>query len=151
MPPQVVALDGKTSRLSAKSNKKTTIPDLLATLALEGCIDAMGTQPSIAQAIRDRCAAPATQTPHQVKEEVSKEHGRLETRRCYVFDALGCLLKPTRWPDLRCFAVIESTCESQGKREQERRYYISSLAPNADRPAGPGGAVIPPKNQGAQK
>jgi len=42
-----------------KSNEKTAIPELLATLALEGCIvtiDAMGAQPSIAQAIRDRGA-----------------------------------------------------------------------------------------------
>ena len=38
-----------------KSNEKTAIPELLATLALEGCIvtiDAMGTQPNIAQTIR---------------------------------------------------------------------------------------------------
>ncbi len=190
--PQVVALDGKTSRRSAKaceaplhlvsafaadagvilgqqatatkSNEKTAIPDLLASLALEGCIvtiDAMGTQPSIAQAIRDRradyvlaikdnqpqlkeaiddffaqfCAAPAAQTPHQVNEEVNKAHGRLETRRCYVFDALDCLPKPARWPDLRCFVVIESTRESRGKTEQERRYYLSSLEPNADQVA----------------
>ncbi|ERS88794.1 ISAs1 family transposase [Halomonas sp. PBN3] len=190
--PQVVALDGKTSRRSVKaceaplhlvsafaadagailgqqatatkSNEKTAIPDLLASLALEGCIvtiDAMGTQPSIAQAIRDRradyvlaikdnqpqlkeaiddffaqfCAAPAAQTPHQVNEEVNKAHGRLETRRCYVFDALDCLPKPARWPDLRCFVVIESTRESRGKMEQERRYYLSSLEPNADQVA----------------
>jgi hypothetical protein len=83
----VVSLDGKTSRRSGgvdatalhlvsafaaeagivlgqratdeKSNEKTAIPQLLAVLALEGCIltiDAMGTQPSIAQAIRDRGA-----------------------------------------------------------------------------------------------
>ncbi|GHU13768.1 hypothetical protein FACS189441_1930 [Betaproteobacteria bacterium] len=42
-----------------KSNEKTAIPSLLQTLALEGCIvtiDAMGTQPNIAQAIRDRRA-----------------------------------------------------------------------------------------------
>jgi len=190
--PQVVALDGKTSRRSAKacqaplhlvsafaadagvilgqqataakSNEKTAIPDLLTTLALEGCIvtiDAMGTQPSIAQAIRDRRAdyvlavkdnqpqlkdaiddfyaqfraAPAVQTPHQVKEEVSKAHGRLETRRCYVFDALECLPKPARWPGLRCFAVVESTRETQGRTEHEHRFYISSLAPNADQMA----------------
>jgi len=83
----VVAIDGKTSRRSGKvdatplhlvsafaaaaglvlgqrataekSNEKTAIPALLATLALEGCIvtiDAMGTQANIAQAIRDRGA-----------------------------------------------------------------------------------------------
>lgn len=42
-----------------KSNEKTAIPELLATPALEGCIvtvDAMGTQASIAQAIRERSA-----------------------------------------------------------------------------------------------
>ena len=188
--PQVVALDGKTSRRSAKageaplhlvsafaadagmilgqqataakSNEKAAIPELLATLALEGCIvtiDAMGTQPSIAQAIRDRQAdymlavkrnqpqlkdaiddffalfqsAAADQTPHQVSEDVNKDHGRQETRRCYVFDALECLPKPGRWPDLRSFVVIESTREVNGKVTQERRYYISSLAPEADR------------------
>ena len=84
---EVVAIDGKTSRRSGsvsttplhrvsafaararlvlgqrataeKSNEKTAIPELLATLALDGCIvtiDAMGTQPNIAQAIRDRGA-----------------------------------------------------------------------------------------------
>jgi hypothetical protein len=83
----VASIDGKTSRRSAKvgdtplhlvsafaagagvvlyqqttaekSNEKTAIPELRATLALEGCIvaiDAMGTQPGIAQAIRDRGA-----------------------------------------------------------------------------------------------
>ncbi|WP_017429388.1 ISAs1 family transposase [Vreelandella jeotgali] len=190
--PQVVALDGKTSRRSARaceaplhlvsafaadagvilgqqatatrSNEKTAIPDLLATLALEGCIvtiDAMGTQPSIAQAIRERRAdyvlaikenqpqlkeaiddffeqfgmAPASQTPHQFKEEVNKAHGRLETRRCYVFDALDCLPKPDRWPDMRCFAVIESTREYRGRMERDYRYYISSLEPNAEQMA----------------
>ncbi|SHM13097.1 ISAs1 family transposase [Vreelandella subglaciescola] len=187
--PQVAALDGKTSRRSAKacegplhlvsafaadagvilgqqatatkSNEKTAIPELLASLALKGCIvtiDAMGTQPSIAQAIRDRQAdyvlavkdnqpqlktaiedffdlfqsAPADKTPHQVSETVNKDHGRLETRRCYVFDALACLSHPERWPDLRCFAVVESSCERQGKVTRERRYYLSSLGPDAE-------------------
>lgn len=185
---QVVALDGKTSRRSAKageaalhlvsafaveagvilgqqatatkSNEKTAVPELLATLALEGCIvtiDAMGTQPSIAQAIRDRQAdyvlavkrnqpqlyeafhdffalfqaAPADKTPHHVSEDVDKDHGRQEIRRCYVFEALECLPPPERWPDLKSFAVIESTREVNEKRTQERRCYISSLPPNA--------------------
>ena len=83
----VVAIDGKSSRRTGKvdatplhlvsafaagaglvlgqrataekSNEKTAIPELLATLALEGCIvtlDAMGTQTNIAQAIRNRGA-----------------------------------------------------------------------------------------------
>jgi predicted transposase YbfD/YdcC len=145
-----------------KSNEKTAIPLLLHTLALEGCIvtiDAMGTQASIAQAIRDRgadyvlavkdnqptlaesvCsffnrfkASPAAGTPHGVAETVEKDHGRLETRRCYVFDQLSCLAKPEQWPDMKCFAVIESERTIRGKTTREQRYYISSLAPDAAR------------------
>ena len=87
-----------------KSNEKTAIPELLATLALEGCIvtiDAMGTQANIAQDIRNRGAdyilalkdnqptlaasvreffaqfqAAPTRTPHTVVETVEKDHAR---------------------------------------------------------------------------
>jgi predicted transposase YbfD/YdcC len=185
----VVAIDGKTSRrtgkvdatplhlvsafaagaglvlgqraTAAKSNEKTAIPDLLATLALEGCIvtiDAMGTQVNIAQAVRDRGAdyvlavkdnhpiladamrdffalfktAP-DRTLHTMAETVEKNHGRLETRRCYAFAQLDCLYKPAQWPDLKSFAVIESERCINGKTSIEQRFYLSSLAPVADR------------------
>lgn len=186
---EVVAIDGKTSRRSgkagatplhlvsafaaqaglvlgqrataAKSNEKTAIPELLATLALEGGIvtlDAMGTQPNIAQAIRDRRAdyilavkdnqltlaesitdfvsafeAAPGKTPHQVSEVVEKDHGRLEVRRCHVFDQLDCLHAPSRWPDLKSFAMITSERTVCGKTSVERRFYVSSLAPDAQR------------------
>lgn len=185
----VVAIDGKTSRrtgkvgatplhlvsafaagaglvlgqrvTAVKSNEKTAIPELLATLALEGCIvtiDAMGTQANIAQAIRDRSAdyilavkenqptladamrdfftlfklAP-DKTPHTMAETVEKDHGRLETRRCYAFDQLACLHRPEQWPDLQSFAVIESQRCVSGKTSTEQRFYLSSLAPDAAR------------------
>lgn len=185
----VVAVDGKTSRrtgkvdatplhlvsafaagaglvlgqraTAAKSNEKTAIPELLATLALEGCIvtlDAMGTQANIAQTIRDRGAdyvlavkdnqptlaasirdffaqfqAQPTLTPHTVAETVEKDHGRLETRRCYAFDPLDCLARPEQWPDLKSFAVIETERCINGKTSLERRFYISSLPADAHR------------------
>ncbi len=145
-----------------KSNEKTAIPLLLQTLALEGCIvtiDAMGTQANIAQAIRDRGAdyvlavkdnqpkladsirdfftifkeSPLGKTPHGVAETVEKDHGRIETRRCYVFDQLDCLTNAGQWPNLKCFVVIESERTIKGKTAREQRYYISSLAPNAQR------------------
>ncbi len=144
-----------------KSNEKTAIPELLASLALEGCIvtiDAMGTQPSIAEAIRDKKAdyvlavkdnqptlaasirdffalfqtAPE-KTPHTFAETVEKDHGRLEIRRCYAFDQLDCLAKPEVWPGLRSFAVMETERSSNGKVSIEQRLYISSLAPDAQR------------------
>lgn len=185
----VVAIDGKTSRRSGKidatplhlvsafaagvglvlgqrataqkSNEKTAIPELLATLALEGCIvtiDAMGTQTSIAQAIRDRRAdyvlavkdnqpqladsirdffaqfkiAPQ-RTPHTASETVEKDHGRIEIRRCVAFDQLDCLANPEQWPDLKSFVVIESERSIRGKTTIERRFYISSLPAEAAR------------------
>ena len=186
---EVVAIDGKTRRRSGKvdatplhlvsafaaeagvvlgqqataekSNEKTAIPELLATLALEGCIvtiDAMGTQPSIAQAIRNRGAdyvlsvkdnqpiladsirdffvafeADPSKTPHGFDEIVEKDHGRLEVRRCYAFDQLECLPAPERWPDLKSFAVITSERTIKGKATLEHRFYISSLPANPSR------------------
>jgi predicted transposase YbfD/YdcC len=126
-----------------KSNEKTAIPELLSTLALEGCIvtiDAMGTQANIAQAIRDRGAdyvlaakdnqphladsirdffiqfqAVPERTPHTAAETVEKNHGRIEVRRCFAFDQLDCLAKPEQWADLKSFAVIESERCIRGK------------------------------------
>lgn len=143
-----------------KSNEITAIPELLSTLALTGCtvtIDAMGTQTAIAKAIRDRGADsilavkdnqpklaesiqdfwrsfrahPASHTPHSFAETVEKNHGRIETRRCYVFDQLECLNKPHQWPGLHSFAVLESERAIGDKATGEQRLYISSLAPDA--------------------
>ena len=185
----VVAIDGKTSRRSGKvgatplhlvsafaagaglvlgqrataekSNEKTAIPELLATLALEGCIvtiDAMGTQPNIAQAIRDRGAdsvlaakdnqpklaesirdffeafqAAPGKTPHHNDEALEKNHGRIEVRRCQVFDQLGCLHAPERWPDLKSFAVVTAERTMKGQTSVEHRFHISSRPPDAAR------------------
>lgn len=186
---EVVAIDGKTSRRSGKvgatplhlvsvfaagaglvlgqrataekSNEKTAIPELLATLALEGCIvtiDAMGTQPNIGQAIRDRGAdyilsvkdkqptladsmqdffvafqASPDKTPHGFDEVVEKDHGRLELRRCYAFDQIDCLHAPERWPDQKSFAVIASERTIKGKTTLEHRFDITRLPADAAR------------------
>ena len=50
-------------------------------------------------------------TPHGVPETVEKDHGRLETCRCYSFSQLECLVKSEQWPNLYSFAVVESTRE----------------------------------------
>lgn len=145
-----------------KSNEITAIPELLSTLALAGCtvtIDAMGTQAAIAEAIQERGADyvlavkdnqprlaesiedfwrafrahPASLTPHASSESVEKNHGRIETRRCTVFDQLECLDKPQQWKGLRSFAVLESERILGDKTTRERRLYISSLPPDVQR------------------
>ena len=134
---------------SEKSNEKTAIPELLQTLALKGYIvalDAMGTQASIAEQIQAReadyvlavkdnqrllseptreffeaFASDPQSTPHSVPETVEKDHGRLETRRCYSFSQLECLVKPEQWPNLYSFAVVESTREIGEKVTSSRK------------------------------
>ena len=67
-----------------------------------------------------------------MQEIVEKDHGRLETRRCYAFSQLEYLFKPEQWPNLRSFAVVESTREIGEKVATSRRLYISSLPANAE-------------------
>ena len=143
-----------------KSNEITAIPELLATLALTGTIvtiDAMGTQTGIAKTIVERGADyvlpvkdnqprlaesihdfhrcflqhPAAHTAHSFVETVDKDHGRVETRRCWAFDQIDCLSGPGQWAGLRSFAVVESERWSDGVASVERRICISSLAPDA--------------------
>ena len=100
-------------RVDDRSNEITAIPELLKTLALDGClvtIDAMGCQKRIAQTLRDRGAdyvlALKGNQPqlheavvetfaveqaevfegcdHDFHQTVRKNHGRIETRRCWV-------------------------------------------------------------------
>ena len=129
-------------------------------LAPKGCIitlDAMGTQASIAEQIQvqeadyvlavkdnqrllsesirgffEAFVSGRQSTPHSVQETVEKDHGRLETRRCYAFSQLAYLVKPEQWPNLRSFAVVESTREIGEKVTTSRRLYISSLEANVE-------------------
>lgn len=78
-------------------------------------------------------AGDPARVPHSYFEQLEKDHGRLEVRRCYVFDQLQCLPQPERWPGLRTFVMLESERTVDHQTSLERRYYISSLAPDAER------------------
>ena len=184
----VVAIDGKTSRRTTtkakatplhmvsafaadiglvlgqtataeKSNEITAIPELLATLALEGCvvtIDAMGAQTSIARQIRKggadyvlcvkdnhpklvesfllaQAGVGGKLAPSSTSETTDDGHGRREVRRCWAFDAVDRLYKAEQWVDLRSFAIVERERTVGTKTSRERRYYISSLPADAKR------------------
>jgi predicted transposase YbfD/YdcC len=116
-----------------KSNEITAIPELLAKLAIEGCvvtIDAMGTQTKIARTIRERGAhyvlcvkenhpnlhdsilfadidPRGPLTPSSTHETTIKDHGRIEIRRCCAYAAIDRLYKSEDWQDLASFAVVE--------------------------------------------
>lgn len=139
-------------------------PELLDALLLKGAIitiDAMGCQQRIAQKIVDGeadyvLAVKANQGLLQARvhkafaarqrwpdlyrdechehEEIGKDQGHIETRRCVVLPYAPCSMDALhRWPKLRSVAMVESTREIGDTVTTERRYYVSSLPPNAER------------------
>ena len=144
-----------------KSNEITAIPELLKTLALQGTIvtiDAMGTQTKIAETIRrgeaDYVLCVKDNHPNLLDsimfaglgpegalqpcstDEVTAtkpNHGRLEVRRCWAYDAVDRLYKHEQWKDIRSFAIIERERTQDGRTSIERAYFISSRPADAAR------------------
>jgi predicted transposase YbfD/YdcC len=138
-------------KVDEKSNEITAIPYLLELLELNGClvtIDAMGCQKEIAGTIRERHAdyllavkgnqehllddieryfAETNPAQHDYAEDVNKDHGRIETRQCWVSDEVQGMSHFEQWPGLNSLVMVRATCESQGNVSVETRYYISSL------------------------
>ena len=143
-----------------KSNEIVAIPELLDSLKVEGAvitIDAIGCQKEIAVKIRENkadyvlclkanhptfhtqvkksfeelmSADNLKNTEHTVFETVEKDHGRIETRRCYAMST-SAISKAAEWNDLNSVTMIERLREINGKISSKKHYYISSLAPDA--------------------
>ena len=149
-------------QVDEKSNEITAIPALLDLLALEGAIvtiDAMGCQHKIAAKIRAKKAdylfglkgnqgrlrndvelflkeqrardfADTTVTYH---ETVEKEHGRIETRRVWACGDIEWLRQShKKWASLRSIVMVEYSRETAEGTRRETRFYVSSLAPDAE-------------------
>jgi len=71
---------------------------------------------------------------HDRDESTDAGHGRIETRRVWVTDDLSWLKQAGDWPGLKSVVVVECDREVIGHdRSVERRYYITSLTPDAQR------------------
>ena len=146
-----------------KSNETTAIPALLERLAVSGAlitIDAIACNPTIARTIVEAGAdyllavkenqpsllgemrsyfddAPAAETDTLTLHD--KGHGRVETRRHVVSQAVDWMSGHRRYPGEPRFAglttigMVESTAEKAGETSTERRFYISSAALDAAR------------------
>ena len=67
---------------------------------------------------------------------MSKEHGRLETRKVWHISIRRKWKEAcAQWPGLKTIAVVEATREIQGVISTETRYYLSSLDLDAKRVA----------------
>jgi predicted transposase YbfD/YdcC len=93
-------------------------------------------QPTLAQAIEgffDGAGRAGWQgVPHTFAEWIEKDHGRIETRRCWATSDLGCLDEGHGWPQAKTLALAEAVREINGVVSVERRYYISSLGADAE-------------------
>ena len=144
-----------------KSNEITAIPALLDLLDIKGCIvtiDAMGCQEDIAAKIIDKksdyilavkdnqknlhheiidffeCARQHDfkGITHDYFEEISKGHGRVETRKSWISTCLDTIENTTKWPGITAIGMVESERYIKGITTVERRHYIASIAQDAE-------------------
>jgi predicted transposase YbfD/YdcC len=137
-----------------KTNEITAIPQLLEMLDIKGSIvtiDAMGTQTAIAEKIienKGNYILAVKGNQGYLEEEVhttckqnrpvfnncivEKGHGRIESRRCEVFEKGLIVDFENRWKNLKSVIKITSTRELPDKTETQQRYYISSLSTDCD-------------------
>ena len=152
-------------KVDGRSNEITAIPELLDSLDVSGCtvtIDAMGCQKEVAAKIvendadyalslkgnqprlrADVCAmfseagdSDFSDLSFDYCETVNKDHGRIETRRCWSVSDPGYISyfnDLDEWPCLRSVAMVESERLVNGERFTSVRYYISSLPEDAVR------------------
>jgi len=144
-------------KTDAASNEIEAVPRLLEILDVKGCIvtlDAMGTQREIAQKIVDKrgdyvLALKGNQgllheevreywkdpelpeKEYDAYETVEKGHGRIETRRYRVSDKIDWLQVRSEWAGLRSIGMVESERMVAGHSSLQRRYYLTSLKPDA--------------------
>lgn len=144
-----------------KSNEITAIPALLDLLDIKGCIvtiDAMGCQEDIAAKIIDKksdyilavkdnqknlhheiidffeCARQHDfkGVTHDYFEEISKGHGRVETRKSWISNCLDTIENTTKWSGITAIGMVESERYIKGITTVERRHYIASIAQDAE-------------------
>lgn len=149
-------------KVDGKSNEITALPVLLKLLEVKGCvvtIDAMGCQKDLASQIVEQkgdyvlClkgnqgslheetryffeeakAMKFHDVPYDYHETIEKDHGRIETRRCWMVEeaAIEWLDRKDQWPGLASIAAIEAERRIDKKSTKETRYFISSLKGSA--------------------
>jgi len=136
-------------KVEEKSNEIKAIPEVLESLDIEDAtvtIDAIGTQTEIVELIRkkkghyflsvkgnqkglldDLESAFKIHQGYDPIEQIEKDHGRIETRRCSILPAKDFLLEENmnKWKDVATLIKIDASREIKGVRTEETQYYIS--------------------------
>jgi predicted transposase YbfD/YdcC len=144
-------------RTQDKSNEIKALPELLKMLKIPGSIvtiDGAGCQKDIVRAIikknkADYCIAlkgnqetiynemvqyaqdcigdPLLREKYEMKTTYDKGHGRIETRKYYMFTDLSWYEDKSKWEGLNSLIAVESTRTQKGQTTTETRYFITSL------------------------
>jgi len=132
-----------------KINESAEIPGMLEKLNIEGAIvtaDALNCQKAIAEKIREKGAHYflalkgnqgilyedaqsyfLSRDKMDYYEEINKEHGRLEVRRCWSTGSIEWLKKEhPEWKDLKSVCYIERERHIKGSISKEIALYITS-------------------------
>jgi predicted transposase YbfD/YdcC len=148
-------------KVDDKSNEITAIPQLLDRLEVAGCIvtvDAIGCQVKVVAKIIEKQAdyvLPVKENqgklyetlrllfddPVEIKrvrcdyhKTMDKGHGRIEVRECWTTshgEYLRYIASQAQWPGLQTVAMVQAERRIGEQSSVERRYFISSLAPDA--------------------
>lgn len=148
------------TKVSAKSNEITAIPELLKILTIEGnivTIDAMGCQKEIAQTIIEQkgdyiLALKGNHgnlyqevvelfkfarkqdwqgIEHQFYQTRNQGHGRVEIRRHWTMGHTSYLSGAEKWKGLQTIGLVESERRIKDKITVEQRYYLMSIPSDA--------------------
>ena len=143
--------------VDGKSNEIVALPKLLRLLSLEGTVvtaDAMHCQRQVARQVMEQSgdyvlALKGNQgslnddvrfllddptTPVAQATELSKGHGRIETRTGYVSNDVEWLKETHGWPGLKAVGkVVTRRDEQNGRTSVETRYYLMSQAFSPER------------------
>jgi predicted transposase YbfD/YdcC len=139
-------------KVEDKSNEITATANVLKSLDITDAvisIDAIGTQTAVANQIIEQqghyflsvkgnreslsddieCAFKVN-GGYDISEDIEKDHGRIDTRRCRILPAKEFVLDEilSTWRDLKTLIKIEATRELKGEVQYEVRYYISDEA-----------------------
>jgi len=150
-------------KVDDKSNEITAIPELLQVLEISGCIitiDALGCQKEIAAAIvaqeadyvlalkenhgrlyedlvqlfDDLQASDFKAYPCNQAQTVNKNHGRLETRTCWVIADQAVLMQlrdAPEWKGLQAVVKVHARRQVGEEVSEKDRYFIASLRSQA--------------------
>jgi predicted transposase YbfD/YdcC len=92
-----------------------------------------GNQGNLFEAVQQQFETIPTQPQESDFHETTEvNHGRVETWRCWCLGSVEHLVDTEKWAQLTSIVKVESRRTVNGQTSHEERYYISSLAPDAE-------------------